>query len=94
MIAQRHSALSEVVQVPEFEVPEFARSKELLLPDLTFSALRQGQQSAFAASPSQSAAGALLRAALRRRPEGVVIVSTTKQHHLDFLAKIASETVA
>ena len=30
MIAQRHSALSEVVQVPEFEVPEFARSKELL----------------------------------------------------------------
>jgi hypothetical protein len=78
-------ALADVVQVPEND-----RSDMELVPDLTFGALRRGPQSAFEGALESDLVLHRLDAALRRRTNGSVIVSTTRIDHLDLLALAAS----
>ena len=79
-------ALADIVQVPENDW-----SGAEFVPDLTFSAMRQGPQSVFEEALESSLALDRLRAALRRRKNGSVVVSTTRTDHLDVLASAASE---
>jgi aryl-alcohol dehydrogenase-like predicted oxidoreductase len=58
-------------------------------PDVSYGALSQGAQAFGAQSLSSDVAGDRLGAALRRRPEGVVLVSSTSAANLVSLAHIA-----
>lgn len=58
-------------------------------PDITYSAISQGSQHYFAAAVEASSVAGRLRQALARRPDGVVIVSTTKIANLALLADAA-----
>lgn len=79
-------ALGMVVQTAECEwVPEVA-------PDITYGAIAPGPQAYFSPAIKPSEAVQQLRVALRRRPGGVVLVSTTKLEHLQRLAEVASDT--
>jgi len=62
-----------------------------LIPDITFSALARAPQSVFSTGPSTASALEALRSALQRRPNGVVLVSTTNRAHLRDLVQVASE---
>jgi D-threo-aldose 1-dehydrogenase len=78
-------ALADVVQVPED-----GWSDAELVPNLTFGAMRRGPQSAFEEALEPGLALNRLEAALRRRKNGSVVVSTTRIDHLDLLASVAS----
>jgi aryl-alcohol dehydrogenase-like predicted oxidoreductase len=78
-------ALADVVQVPESDW-----SDAELVPDLTFSAVRHGPQSVFEGALEPDLVLNRLDAALRRRKNGSVVVSTTRIDHLDLLASAAS----
>src|SRR5262249_36410867 len=78
-------ALADVVQVPENDW-----SDAELVPDLTFSAMRHGPQSAFEGALESGLVATRLNAALRRRKNGSVVVSTTRIDHLNLLASVAS----
>ena len=75
--------LAEILQTAETEWP--AESP----PDITYGALAADPQSYFAASIGAEVAVQRLRSALNRRPQGVVLVSTTKTDHLRLLAEAA-----
>jgi len=77
--------LGEVVQTAESEWPDG------LPPEITYSAISRTSQSYFAAGSTTDLATRRLRAALLKRPNGVVIVSSTKTHHLRALAEVARE---
>jgi aryl-alcohol dehydrogenase-like predicted oxidoreductase len=77
--------LADVVQVPE---SDWCDSE--LVPDLTFGSMRCGIQSAFEDALESGLALKRLEAALRRRKNGSVVVSTTRIDHLDLLASVAS----
>jgi Aldo/keto reductase family len=77
--------LAQVVQTPENEW------SETFPPDITYGALTAGSQNYFAAGIGPEAAVKRLRPALVRRPNGVVIVSTTKMNNLRVLAEAATE---
>jgi len=64
------------------------------VPDITYSAMMRGPQRAFAAAIDPSSAVERLCAALRRRPDGVVLISTTRIDHLDALAAAAQSEQA
>lgn len=87
-----------VKSLPEFanivQVPESDWSDAELVPDLTFGAMRRGPQSAFEGALESGLVLNRLRAALRRRENGSVIVSTTRIDHLDLLATAASGLVS
>jgi aryl-alcohol dehydrogenase-like predicted oxidoreductase len=73
-------ALGMVVQTTEREwLPE-------AVPDITYGAIATGPQRYFSPGIAVSDAVQRLRAALERRPGGVVLVSTTKLEHLHPLA--------
>jgi len=74
---------TQVVQTSESEWPEQHP------PDITYGAISVAPQSAFAAAVDTATAVQRLRSALARRPDGVVIVSTSKTDHLGALADIA-----
>ena len=59
-------------------------------PDITFGALAQSGQHYFNTHVEGAGAGLRLREALARRPDGVVIVSTTKADNLHTLAQVAA----
>jgi D-threo-aldose 1-dehydrogenase len=77
--------LAQIVQTRENEWPE------TLPPDITYGAVSGGNQNYFAAGIGTEVAVKRLRSALVRRPNGVVIVSTTKMTHLRVLAEAAIE---
>jgi D-threo-aldose 1-dehydrogenase len=85
-IVKSSLALADVVQVPENDW-----SDSELVPDLTFGALRRGPQSVFEGTLESEIVLHRLKAALRRRKNGSIIVSTTRIDHLDLLASAASE---
>jgi D-threo-aldose 1-dehydrogenase len=84
-IVKSSPALAEIVQVPENDW-----SGTELAPDLTFSAIRRGPQSVFEGALESGIVLNRLKAALCRRKNGSVIVSTTRIDHLDLLACLAS----
>jgi D-threo-aldose 1-dehydrogenase len=86
-IMQLFPTLADIVQVPEN-----AWSGELV-PDLTFSAMRHGPQSVFEEALEPGLVLNRLKAALRRRKNGSVVVSTTRIDHLNLLASAASGPV-
>ena len=78
--------LGAVIQAPETEWTEER------VPDLTFGALARGPQSYFAGGVESRVAADRMRAALARRPNGAVIVSTTRAANLELLAQAAADT--
>jgi aryl-alcohol dehydrogenase-like predicted oxidoreductase len=58
-------------------------------PDITYGALGSGPQSAFGAKADAGSIASRLRAALKRRAGGTVLVSTTNADHLRDLARVA-----
>src|SRR5262249_39059696 len=84
-IVESLPALADVVQVPENDW-----SDAELVPDLTFGAVRCGPQSVFEGPLEPRLALNRLEAALRRRKNGSVVVSTTRIDHLDLIASAAS----
>lgn len=76
--------LCEVLQTDEAGCSSLSR-----VPDVTYSVLSQGAQSVFAAKPPRDQIAARLRAALARRPNGTVIVSSTRPGNLRELADLA-----
>lgn len=82
--AARLPGLAQVLQAPE---SEWSGDR---VPDLTFGALASGAQSYFAGRIDAGAASERLRAALRRRPHGAVLVSTTRPGNLALLAGAAA----
>jgi D-threo-aldose 1-dehydrogenase len=77
--------LAQVVQTAENEWPE------TFPPDITYGAITGRNQNYFAAGVGTEVAVKRLRSALIRRPDGVVIVSTTKTTNLRVLAEAAIE---
>jgi aryl-alcohol dehydrogenase-like predicted oxidoreductase len=75
--------LGDVVQTSETEWPASSP------PDITYGAIAGGEQSYFASGPASDVAAERLCAALSRRPNGVVLVSTTKLRNLSVLVKQA-----
>jgi aryl-alcohol dehydrogenase-like predicted oxidoreductase len=78
------SELAQVVQTAEGEWPETCP------PDITYGAVSGTTQNYFEAGIGTEIAAERLRSALARRPNGVVIVSTTKIDHLRDLAQAAT----
>ena len=76
--------LAEVVQTGETEWPADRP------PDITYGALVQGPQSAFRKTVDSEIVLERLRVALARRPQGVVLISTTSTQHLREIAAIAA----
>src|SRR5262249_6142935 len=76
--------LAEVVQTGETEWPADRP------PDITYGALVQGPQSAFRKTVDSGIVLERLRVALARRPQGVVLISTTSTQHLREIAAIAA----
>jgi hypothetical protein len=77
--------LAQIVQTAENEWPE------TFPPDITYGAITGRYQNYFAAGVGTEVAVKRLRSALIRRPDGVVIVSTTKTTNLRVLAEAAIE---
>ena len=75
--------LGDVVQTSETEWPESSP------PDITYGAIAGGAQGYFASGPASDVASERLYAALSRRPNGVVLVSTTKLRNLWILVQQA-----
>ena len=80
-LGQFATELGEILQTGETEWPESTP------PDITYGAIAQASQTYFTAAVDPSAAILRLRSALARRPNGVVIVSTTKAQNLALLAR-------
>jgi aryl-alcohol dehydrogenase-like predicted oxidoreductase len=78
------SELAQVVQTAECEWPEKCP------PDVTYGAVSGTAQNYFKGDIGTEIAAERLRSALTRRPNGVVIVSTTKIGHLRDLAQAAT----
>jgi len=74
--------LAQVIQTSEAEWPLQSP------PDIAYQAMSAGPQHRLARSLQTADAGERLRAALRRRPHGVVLVSTTKSQNLRQLARV------
>jgi aryl-alcohol dehydrogenase-like predicted oxidoreductase len=90
-VAGAWNAISDVVaKEPDFaqvlQTSETEWSGEVP-PDITYGAVAQASQNAFARSIDERVAVERLQAALRRRPGGVVIVSTTKIDNLRALSR-------
>ena len=83
-IVKSSLSLADVVQVPENDW-----SDAELVPDLTFGALCREPQSAFEGALESDLVLHRLEAALRRRKNGSVVVSTTRIDHLDLLDSAA-----
>jgi aryl-alcohol dehydrogenase-like predicted oxidoreductase len=77
------SELAQVVQTAEGGWPDTCP------PDLTYGAVGGTTQNYFEGGIDTEIAAERLRSALKRRPNGVVIVSTTKIGHLGDLAQVA-----
>jgi len=78
--------LAVVIQAPEVEWTGDP------IPDLTFGAVARGPQNYFADGIEGGVAAERLRAALARRPNGAVVVSTTRMANLELLAQVAADT--
>ncbi len=78
------SDLGEVVQTAEDEWQAGSP------PDITYGAISQASQTFFTAAVDGASATQRLASALARRPNGVVIVSTTKAENLAKLAEVAT----
>ncbi len=78
----------QILQTNETGWPEDAP------PEITFGSIAMGPQSAFAQRIDPAAAISRLQAALVRRPQGVVIVSTTSEAHLSSLVEAAAAASA
>jgi aryl-alcohol dehydrogenase-like predicted oxidoreductase len=74
---------ADVIQTSESDWPLDAP------PDITYGALASGRQRAFGTKVESGAVATRLRAALKRRPTGTVLVSTTNPDHLHELAHAA-----
>jgi D-threo-aldose 1-dehydrogenase len=84
-LLEAEPGLGQIVQTGESEW-----SKDLP-PDITYGAITKSSQSYLRAGVRTNQAVERLQAALTRRPNGVVIVSSTKAHHLRVLAEAARE---
>jgi D-threo-aldose 1-dehydrogenase len=81
-LLQSAPELAQVVQVPD------AEWTVSFMPDITYGAIAQGAQSYFMPAVAQDSALERLRAALARRANGTVLVSTNKVEHLRRLAAV------
>lgn len=80
--------LAQIIQTAEAEWPAERP------PDITYGAIARGAQSYFAPAIAVETALERLRYALNRRPNGVVLVSTTKTDNLRVLAEAAEGPAA
>jgi aryl-alcohol dehydrogenase-like predicted oxidoreductase len=87
-VASQFETLADVMQVPEDEWQE-----STCVPDLTFGSMRRGGQKYGELPLDPLIAITNLRQALRRRPNGSVVVSTTRRDHLRRLASVAAEEI-
>jgi aryl-alcohol dehydrogenase-like predicted oxidoreductase len=85
-VARQHEAFADIVQVPEDQW-----RAGTYVPELTFGSMRRGSQSYGEVPLEPQMAIASLKQALRRRPNGSVIVSTTRHDHLQHLVAAAAE---
>jgi hypothetical protein len=85
-VVAQHEELADIVQVPEHQWRE-----QTYIPDLTFSSMRPGPQSRGEPPLDPQIAIARLQQALRRRPNGSVVVSTTRRDHLQRLVIAVAE---
>jgi hypothetical protein len=76
--------LAQIVQTAESEWPES------FPPDITYGAINGSAQNRFATGLGNEVALERLRSALLRRPNGAVIISTTKINNLRALAALES----
>ena len=82
----RYGDVIDIVQTPEAAWPTTR------VPDITFGALAAGPQQFGSAKPDKDAVRDRLQRALARRPQGCVLVGTTKIANLHTLASIAGGT--
>ena len=87
-IANRYGKLADIVQVPEDQW-----NPEVYVPDLTFSCMRRGAQSRLELPLDPRLAIDRMKRALGRRPNGSVVVSSTRREHLQELVSAAAELV-
>jgi hypothetical protein len=86
-IVAHHPALATIVQAGELEWMQSGQ----IIPDITFGAIARGPHRAFSPDVDNAVACDNLRTALARRPNGVVLVSTTNREHLRQLAQVTAE---
>jgi aryl-alcohol dehydrogenase-like predicted oxidoreductase len=90
-IATLIATLPELVQVVQTAEAEWPAEHP---PDITYGAIAVGTQGYFSAAIDAGVARDRMRAALARRPEGVVLVSTTKAQHLFALVEAVKNQTA
>ncbi len=83
-VIDRYRDAIDIVQTPEMAWPT------KIVPDLTFGALGTGRQVFGQAAPDRAHVHAGLLQALERRPQGCILVGTTKPANLRELAGIAN----
>lgn len=79
--------LPEIAQVVQTSESEWSPASP---PDITYGAISGGRQDYLAAAATPEVAAKRLRTALRRRPKGSVIISTTKIDNLRHLVDAAT----
>ena len=84
-IVSRFGEIIDVIQTGELEW-----DGTTFVPDLTYGAITAGKATAGTTEATVNPAGGSLLRALSRRPEGAVIVGTTKVDHLRQLAEFAA----
>jgi aryl-alcohol dehydrogenase-like predicted oxidoreductase len=84
-IVSRFGEIIDVIQTGELDW-----DGTTFVPDLTYGAITAGKATAGTTEATVNPAGASLLRALSRRPEGAVIVGTTKVDHLRQLAEFAA----
>ena len=89
---QAHRMLGPVIDIVQTYESEWESGA--LMPDLTFGAMRRGPQSRLEKALDESDAVENLKAALRRRPNGAIIVSSRRHEHLKKLAEISAGDVS
>lgn len=86
-IVSQFGGMIDVIQTGEFDWDEAT-----FVPDLTYGAITGRRATATTIDPRVNPAGASLVRALSRRPEGSVVVGTTKVNHLRQLAEFAAHS--
>ena len=83
-LLERYGTAIDVVQMPEAEWRDGGA-----IPDISFGALATGPQMYGAAKPSTETVQVAIGRALARRPDGCLLVGTTRPAHLRELAALA-----
>lgn len=89
--ARSRQVIDELARSPKLYQCEESGWDNTCVPDVTFNAISPGVQRFNADTIESDSVALRLKRALKRRNQGVVLVSTTKLHNLSELSKIASD---